>query len=296
MLRELLGKSTGLLCGVTLFLGCHVKVDSQVVLAVHDVEDDRLEFVFVHRGIMASEAGKVVSAREELTPMIEGARTFGFGWPLTLELDRLAPTWSESDQELAAGVTLLSHTLFLDEEGRLSGYQHVEVLQLQAALARVNEAINKGILSELQLSEDEREPQVDPPESDDDEFPLTAARWLAAAQEDWTWISIDKGVLVIRAPFDQTEQAKALVELKEAPAAYLMPQDGAAESYSAVLKDNVYTVTFAPDADGIFAIHSESQSDREWEPDLMESLPRATRLGIRKGVTQRMLRALLVGD
>ncbi|MFT5687682.1 MAG: hypothetical protein ACI8PQ_000512, partial [Planctomycetota bacterium] len=237
MLREFPSRLITVLLVVAPLIGCHLQVDSQVILAVHDVEDDRLEFVFVHRGIMARSQKDVVKARREITPLIQGARTFGFGWPFYLELDKLAPKWSEADRALAAGVSLMEHGLFLDDQGRLSGFQYVEVRSLKAVVSRVNEVINAGILVQAELNEASRDAENygsdgDKSEGDpvnEDDFLLTAERWIAAAKEDWTWIIFSDARFVIRFPFDHAEmdaKSRALAEFSEEPGVYGSLENG----------------------------------------------------------------------
>ena len=286
--------------GVVLLSACHVRIDDQEILLHHDVHGDLLELVLVNRGIMASSEDSAVAARDEIMPMLEGQRMFGFESMLHLNLDEMGQRLSEEDKALSDGVSLLSHGLFLDGEERLSGYQHVEVRNLQALLARLNAGCNALLLesaNEPTLDSEGEEPEGS--DASDPEYALTRALWIVAAEEEWVWIDFSDGSLVVRIPFDARDLDELMVERRRAQQEGGFDsalEAGVSDAAQSRLEDDVYTFTFRPDAEGIISIRMDNQLDQEWQSGLMDVLPWRLKWYIQPTLTPTELRALIVGD
>jgi hypothetical protein len=129
------------------FLSGCLEIDGQDVALRYDEENDRIDALFVHRGIYAeggtSGGDPIEAATKDLEEAMETGRfIFWNNWPLTC---------NPSKDYDAARNTLLQHVevenghLFTDPQGILCGYQFVRVNKAKTFLKKLNTMIELGL-------------------------------------------------------------------------------------------------------------------------------------------------------
>ena len=136
---------------------CDLVFPEEELHLVYDEQRDTLDALFVFHGISAPggsepEIANAVAAAERA---LGGRRELLIiDWPAYWDLDELAEEeeLDEAERSLLANVTVVEAGGFFDETGRLCGWQHVRLTDVQLAL----DHLNRSLCAEL-LAAEERE-------------------------------------------------------------------------------------------------------------------------------------------
>tara|TARA_R110002096_G_scaffold201250_2_gene385588 strand:- start:1573 stop:2610 length:1038 start_codon:yes stop_codon:yes gene_type:complete len=133
-------------CLLLLLSGC-LEIDGQDVYLRYDEENDRIDAMFVHRGIFA-EAGDedTADALKKATTDLENAMASGEfvfwnNWPLSCDPSR---DYDAPRNALLKHVEVENGGLFTDPQGILCGYQFVRVNKAKSFVKKLNTLLELG--------------------------------------------------------------------------------------------------------------------------------------------------------
>jgi len=127
-----------------------IEFEKQTILMKLDTEKDVLKARLVYQGIYSG-GEDVAKDLKELTDVGEGGTRFFLldNWPLAVDLAR--PEKGEADKPVVAMMraqtTLTNGTFFLDDEGKLSAWQDIEIKDVSKLLVSANRLLNLAILT-----------------------------------------------------------------------------------------------------------------------------------------------------
>lgn len=196
--------------------GC-VAFERQTIVYRYDVERDELRMLMIYEGIY----GKNANDYSELRSVLLRPRAFFFdNWILEYDRDLWVEMLAELDHERntkskayeAAYRRLIELTLdnvrvdngtfYLNNAGKLSGYQQVTITNISELASAVNGFVNATLIhGELEL-EDILSSQ-------------SAAMILNAAYTGHRWVEIDEGELRIRIPLANHDYEQFRLEVKD---------------------------------------------------------------------------------
>lgn len=190
---------------------CDIEFPEQELHLSHNAGADTLEMLIVYHGLTAPSDGDeaVESGVEVVKRLMNGEREFMLiDWPLYFEIDKwerkARKSLENKDKDLhfheqsqrylqvAERITLVSHALFLDEEGRLSGYQLFHVRQFSEVVALLNQTISAEVLKERGDSGFE---------ADDDMDERTVQLVMERAESGKPWFRVDGDGITVDLPF-----------------------------------------------------------------------------------------------
>jgi hypothetical protein len=185
--------------------------DDQDIDLLLDREGDRLELriQYDHIRSKGDSASSYTRSSDNLKRILAKERLLVL-YDLPLDLDQQRDDEAPPNEEerllmeevksVLAGITVLDAGATLDDEGRPSVWQRIEVQDVQRMLALLNRAMNYTITSDFSATPDEVY----------DEQTLRA--WTEKAEEGGKWILIDERGLVLRAPVSPQAMARILVQ------------------------------------------------------------------------------------
>lgn len=186
----ILGLLSTLMVGGACGSSC-VNFDGQTVRMHIDESKDRIDALFLYRGLHSS-AADTSQALEQLEEVRDGARWFAFlsNWPFMIHVDNIVeherdPTYPASNLGLDLvdeSVEVRNGELWVDGEGRLNAYQLVRLRNLSAVVAAANAAMLEALRRPEGLEEFVSE-RLDDPE--------TVALLRAAIDRGDAFIGID---------------------------------------------------------------------------------------------------------
>ncbi len=193
-------------CLMVIFLtlsGCSLSFAEHETVFRIDEKTDTLELLSIYRGVTASKDhdDTVREALEIVMPAAKGERRFAVSLWGDFDLDdpELVKELDEGDAferevlQFAQGVSVTKAGLFLDEKGRLSGYQRIQIKNIRAGVDLLNQAISRLVLSGAEDWEDF---------VDDTPFLDSESRDLLVryAQRGDPWLKIKDGEIEVMIP------------------------------------------------------------------------------------------------
>ncbi|MFH0945899.1 MAG: hypothetical protein V2A76_11930 [Planctomycetota bacterium] len=235
---------------------CDIEFPEQELHLSHDAGTDTLEMLIVYHGITAPSEGEeaVGKSVDVVKRLMQGEREFMLiDWPLYFEIDkweRKAREGLESEDEspydreqaarylqVAERMSLVSHALFLDEEGRLSGYQLFHVRQFSQVVVLLNQMISADILDEKAAGGLKADDELD-----EHTVQLVSAR----AESGEPWFTVDGDGIKVDLPFSlettRKGRQKLVHELLESD-----DDDGPFADLTAVLAGSITSLSFEKD-------------------------------------------------
>lgn len=178
-----------------------VNFDGQTVRIHHDEAKDRLDALFLYRGLHSSESD-TAQAIKQLEMIHGGARWFAFfsNWPFMLYIDSLVENEKEAGRPAAnhlldlldANVEVRNGELWVDDEGLLSAWQLVRL----RGLAEVLDAANAAQAEQARMALSQEDGQDLAPVDDAESVALLRAA-LERGDDFWT---VDGQALVFSMP------------------------------------------------------------------------------------------------
>jgi len=134
-----------LLSALLLLTGC-LEFDAQDVYLCFDAENDRIDALFVYRGLYAEGKNSATAMEKALSQLDEAGEAGWFAawnnWPLQVDL---TAEMSAPAAALAEHVEVENGGLFTDPKGTLCGYQFVRIQRLSAFVEKVNALLAFGV-------------------------------------------------------------------------------------------------------------------------------------------------------
>lgn len=127
-----------------LFAGC-LEFDAQDVHLHHDADNDRLDMMFVYRGLFAEDGDVKDALGHYDEAMLEGDFALWNNWPLKVEATSDG-RWSTL---LKRHVRIENGGLFLDPAGTLCGYQFLRIEKVSRMLGALNQLIGVYVQTTL---------------------------------------------------------------------------------------------------------------------------------------------------
>lgn len=133
-----------LVLSLLLLLGGCLEIDGQDVYVRYDQENDRIDAMFVYRGLFAEGGGgsssdPMVKAIKDLTQAQEsGEFVFWNNWPLSCDPSR---EYKAPRKALVAHLEVENGGLFTDPQGMLCAYQFVRVNKAKSFVKKLNSLI-----------------------------------------------------------------------------------------------------------------------------------------------------------
>ena len=196
-----------------------IRIEDQETLLRHDAAADQLELLLVYRGVsvwsqVKDDPGFLQGDEPEIDPrkleqavelaesVLGGRRRFKLlpGW-LEMDLDDDDEDLTAADREVLAGIELLEVAAFLDEDGRLSCFQHLRLRGAKRLADHLNALTCEAIVKDLS-----------PEDVAGSDYPQSARLWSRAARESWQWLRFEGPHVVISIPATHEDTARVLLE------------------------------------------------------------------------------------
>ena len=200
-------------CALGLALtGCDLRFDRQEVMIRHSEELDQLEVLLIYHGVTAGSNG-MPKALDSAAKLLAGREEFMVvDWPLYADISG----WRESCEETLASSTepeqittarqqleLANHFevtkvgIFLDDEERLCGYQHLRIDHVTTLIA----ALNEWIHDQVRTMPEPDDGYLEEPSFSRDTLALIRQKTEAGTP----WLRLDKGVFHIDVPMSAAD-------------------------------------------------------------------------------------------
>jgi hypothetical protein len=197
---------TAVLGALALFVvslaGCSLTIEEREVFARPDVERDELHLLLLYRGVTASGQGEadVEKALGDVIPVLEGRRRFDVSHWGGHDLDDpdLVAELSSGDEldvetlSFLDGITVAETGSWIDEAGRLCGYQVIRIKNLSRGLGLLNAGISRLVRDWSR--EDDFLEETGP--LDDRSRELL----VRAAENGYPWLRLEAADIVLRIP------------------------------------------------------------------------------------------------
>ena len=196
-----------------------IRIEDQETLLRHDAAADQLELLLVYRGVsvwsqVKDDPGFLQGDEPEIDPrkleqavelaesVLGGRRRFKLlpGW-LEMDLDDDDEDLTAADREVLAGIELLEVAAFLDEDGRLSCFQHLRLRGAKRLADHLNALTCEAIVKDLS-----------PEDVAGSDYPQSARLWSRAARESWQWLRFEGPHVVISIPATHEDTARVLLD------------------------------------------------------------------------------------
>jgi hypothetical protein len=184
--------------------GCHLGHEQETIVVAFPPGRDEVRVLLIYQGFHAFSGSNrdlesvLRSAKHDLGGLMASEQEFRLGgWPLHFYL---APQERETNEQkefrefLRDHLTIRKGGFFSDPDGRLNGYQFLEVRDARKFVARANDRISAFIAKSLS----ERMAKPERPEDDIDEESLELI--LKAAREKHRWLDLKPGRISFTLP------------------------------------------------------------------------------------------------
>ncbi len=133
---------------VLLFLAGCLEFDAQEVVVHHDAAQDRIDILFVYRGLYAESSDGTPKALEKALADLTKAREMGHfafwnNWPF--KVDPCADTKTPVATALLAHVDVETGGLYTDPQGTLCAYQFVRIRDASSFVAKLEQALQLAL-------------------------------------------------------------------------------------------------------------------------------------------------------
>ena len=238
----------------------------------HDAESDAVELMVVSHDLLETSASSAatlaeVAAGKRLVILVD--------WPFEFPLDQMEDSLRDSADPLAPralaflqGIAVEEAGVWAGPEGERSLYQRLSIPHASQGLALINEWINRTSLEQETGESIARK-----------WGPRTGELFEAHVRAGKSWLALEQGALVLRAPLGPDGAARALEELlrevkgEEGDASLLW----LAEALTAFsVADGVATLTFGPGEDGwirLRPVPTPAAVEKRWAPAQGAPLP-----------------------